>query len=201
MVTNVYIDGFNLYYGALKTRFTDFKWLDVEAFCKSLLPNRQIHRIRYFTAEVQPNRSNPSIAIRQQFYLRALRTLPKVSIHYGRFSRASGKPQEKGSDVNLATFLLLDCFDNEFDEAVVISNDSDFATPIKKVRNRFNKPIGVINPHHRDKQSSYLTNVASWTYRDINKKHFRNSQFPEEMSDAAGTFRKPTSWRSTPCPH
>ena len=35
--TIVYIDGFNLYYGLL--RFTSYKWLDIVAFAKSLLPN------------------------------------------------------------------------------------------------------------------------------------------------------------------
>ena len=34
--THVYIDGFNLYYGALKG--TPYKWLDLEALCRKLMP-------------------------------------------------------------------------------------------------------------------------------------------------------------------
>ena len=48
--TNVYIDGFNLFYGALKG--SEYKWLDLEALCRQLLPKDSIHRIRYFTAKV-----------------------------------------------------------------------------------------------------------------------------------------------------
>jgi hypothetical protein len=33
----VYIDGFNLYHGALKG--TQYKWLDVEALARRLAPN------------------------------------------------------------------------------------------------------------------------------------------------------------------
>ena len=41
------------------------------------------------------------------------------------------KTEEKGSDVNLATHLLYDGFRNDYDIAVVISNDSDLLEPIK----------------------------------------------------------------------
>jgi hypothetical protein len=42
--TNVYIDGFNLYYGAVKG--TPHKWLDPAALCARLFPRNQINRIR-----------------------------------------------------------------------------------------------------------------------------------------------------------
>jgi len=52
---NVYVDGFNLYYGALKG--TPLKWLDIAALCRLLLPGDTINRIRYFTARIQPTRA------------------------------------------------------------------------------------------------------------------------------------------------
>jgi hypothetical protein len=49
---NVYIDGFNLFYGALKGR-SPLKWLDLAAFGRALLlPDQELHRVRYFTARV-----------------------------------------------------------------------------------------------------------------------------------------------------
>ena len=54
--------------------------------------------------------------------------------------------KEKGSDVNLATELLVDAFENAFDVAAVISNDSDLVAPIRAVRTRTSKPVGIINP-------------------------------------------------------
>ena len=35
---NIYIDGFNLYYGALRNRWPQYKWLDLQGFCERLLP-------------------------------------------------------------------------------------------------------------------------------------------------------------------
>ena len=46
-----YIDGFNLYYRAL--RQTKWKWLDLEVLVKSLILNHEILKIRYFTAIVK----------------------------------------------------------------------------------------------------------------------------------------------------
>jgi hypothetical protein len=85
----VYIDGFNLYYALLKP--------------------------------------NPAVRwMRQRLYLKALETLPDVTVEFGHFAAhqvrmalvtppARGprtalvwKTEEKGSDVNIATRLLLD---------------------------------------------------------------------------------------------
>ena len=46
--TIVYIDGFNLYYRALKE--TVYKWLDLGALFQELLPRNDIIGIKYFTA-------------------------------------------------------------------------------------------------------------------------------------------------------
>ena len=81
--THVYVDGFNLYYGALKG--TRFKWLDPIRLVALLLPRGyRIDRLRYFTARVS-GKFDPGAPARQQIYLKALATLPEVEIHYGRF--------------------------------------------------------------------------------------------------------------------
>ncbi len=120
MKANVYVDGFNLYYGCLKG--TPYRWLDLAQLCQVLLPSHQIHRIRYFTARLQPRAEDPQQPRRQLIYLRALRTIPNLSIHYGHFLShvvrlplaqppAEGprtvevvRTEEKGTDVNLATY-------------------------------------------------------------------------------------------------
>jgi hypothetical protein len=79
----VYVDGFNLYYGALKA--TPYRWLDLEALCTRLLPRDEISLIRYFTAPVTARPSDPDQPQRQQTYLRALRTSARLSIHLGEF--------------------------------------------------------------------------------------------------------------------
>ena len=81
--TRVYVDGFNLYYGALKG--TPFKWLDPVLLTSLLLPAEyEIERLRYFTARVS-GKLDPRAPARQRVYLKALATLAEVEIHYGRF--------------------------------------------------------------------------------------------------------------------
>ena len=143
MKANVYIDGFNLYYGSL--RGTPYKWLNLLEMCQRLLPNREINKIRYFTARITPLPHNLEAPDRQDAYLRALETISNLTVHLGRFSSHAAyapvfplvrpdlnrpaqtvrilKTEEKRSDVNLATFLMVDCVDDDFDKAVVISND------------------------------------------------------------------------------
>lgn len=79
MLTNFYIDGFNLYNGSLKG--TSYKWLDFSALFRNLFPNAQIRRIRYFTALVKATPNDPQKRQRQQIYIRAIKTIPSLSVH------------------------------------------------------------------------------------------------------------------------
>lgn len=83
MRTNVYIDGFNLYYGCLKG--TPHKWLNLEALFDALLPRNQVQKIHFFTAKVEPRPNDPDLPMRQMTYIRALQTLPRVEVHFGTF--------------------------------------------------------------------------------------------------------------------
>jgi hypothetical protein len=83
MRTYVYIDGFNLYYRALKG--TKHKWLNVAALSAAVLhSDHRIEAVNYYTARVS-GRIDPKAPARQHSYLRALETIPKVSIFYGNF--------------------------------------------------------------------------------------------------------------------
>jgi len=202
---NVYIDGFNLYYGAVKG--TPFRWLNIAALCKHLLPGDNLQSIKYFTAIVSARPHDPQQPMRQQVYLRALRTLPNVSIIFGQFRTHScpmiltgsnppqrvwvDKTEEKGSDVNLAAYLLNDAFRNRFEVAVVVSNDSDLMEPVRIVRRELNLPIGILNPHQHHSHS--LLPHASFVKR-IRQADVAACQFTPTMTDRKGQFHKPTGW-------
>ena len=205
MKTYVYIDGFNLYYGALKN--TPHKWLNIETLCTKLLQGNQIEKIKYFTAplKVRNGDSDPDKPVRQQIYLRALKTLPKVEIIEGFFlthdvmmRRSDGrggisvvKTEEKGTDVKIAAHLLHDGHRGLYEGAVVISNDSDLAEPIKMVTNDLKLPVIVISPFK--KNTLELARVAS-SRRQIREGVLRISQFPNMLTDSVGDFHKPASW-------
>ncbi len=205
--TNVYIDGLNLYYRAL--RGTAYRWLDVGKLAGLLLPSHDINRIRYFTAIVANRADDPTQAQRQQSYLRALRTIPDLTIHYGHLlAKTKRRPlarqpdtgpraveildtEEKGSDVNLASYLLLDGFEDEYEMAVVVSNDSDLQLPIRMARTRLKKQVGVFDPSRR--RSFELYNAASW-YRPLRQGPLSASLFPSTLFDAQGPIAKPAGW-------
>jgi uncharacterized LabA/DUF88 family protein len=222
-----------LYYGAVKD--TPYKWLDIAALCRCLLPpSVVINRIRYFTAEANGGARDPNKIQRQRFYLRALRA-SGVSIHLGRFLESRTrmrlanptpggprtveviKTEEKGSDVNLASWMLLDGFRNEYDQAVVISNDSDLVEPLRMVRHELGHGVGVLNPHtqatcdreyHSRPQppgtrprtahpSIELRRVAKFR-RDIRSDGPASDvalcQFSASLTDSDGIFTKPAAW-------
>lgn len=200
----VYIDGFNLYYGCLKR--TPYKWLNLAQLCARMLPTDDVQHVAYYTARVSARPHNPSAPADQQVYLRALRTIPNLSITYGHFLTHSvsmtltgstppkrvwvDKTEEKGSDVNLGVHLVRDAYEKAFETAVLITNDSDLAEPVRIVRG-LGYPVGILNPHEH--HSSVLKQHATFLKR-IRQADLIASQFPENMADAKGTFHKPASW-------
>ncbi len=216
MRTIAYIDGFNLFSGCLKR--SPYKWLDLDALCQTLFPSDQINLIRYFTAPVLAFPHNPDAPTNQAFYLRALGTLPNVTIHRdGWFAaRPSTLPQhpivyldgpnnppklvtvmrmeEKRTDVDIATQLLGDCFDHAFDKAVVISSDTDLVPPIDMIRKKFGRTVVAVNTHRSRRMSKHLVQAATDYVRKINPSVLRNCQLPSPLTDAAGAFTKPPTW-------
>ena len=83
MRITVYVDGFNLYYGAVKG--TPFKWLDLVQLARQLVPaGHVVDKLKYFTARVS-GVSDAGAPARQQAYLSALGTLAEVQIYFGSF--------------------------------------------------------------------------------------------------------------------
>jgi hypothetical protein len=201
----VYVDGFNLYYGALQG--TSFKWLDISKLSSLLLKGHEITKVKYFTAplKVREGDSDPEKPTRQQIYLRALRTLPNVEIiegfflaHLVRMRRADGqgnvaviKTEEKGTDVKIASHLLHDGHCGLYEMAVVISNDSDLAEPIRMITKDLGLPVIVVSPFKKNTRE--LAQVAS-SRKQIRKGALSASQFQKELTDRIGLFRKPDTW-------
>ena len=99
--------------------------------------------------------------------------------------------EEKGSDVNLATFLLLDAFERDCDTAVVISNDADLRLPIELARQRLGLKVGIVNPHVPQYRSRVLEGDF---FKQLRPTAVASCQLPVEMQDDAGVLRKPADW-------
>jgi hypothetical protein len=203
----VYVDGFNLYYRGLRP--TPYKWLDLRALGAALLdPSDSIDVVRYFTARVSARAGDPDAPRRQQIYLSALLTVPNIAIHYGRMmAKTKRRPlasnpvqfvqvldtEEKGSDVNLASHLLLDGFKDRYDVALVLSQDTDLIEPMRMVKQELNKIVGLIWLDGR-RPDATMAAAASFV-RHASKAKLAIAQFPDPITKANGTvIAKPAMW-------
>ena len=197
-----FIDGFNLYYGMRDAYQRKYLWLNLLALSRKLLkPGQQLVHCHYFTARV----SNPSDKRRRQVdYLEALETLaPDLDITYGKYffspvecplcHRTYQKASEKMTDVNIATRMLVDVIQDNFDTCILVSGDSDLSSPITQIKNLFpQKRIIIAFPPRRN--SAELKRVAHGYFK-ISENKLRNSQFPEFVSKANGyQLQRPQSW-------
>ena len=207
MRTFVYVDGFNLYYGALKGK--PWKWLDLVALFEKVLPQQHdILAVKYFTARVSGTPIDNSKPQRQNIYLHALQHFrPEVEVYFGHFlshkiraplAQPSGthrtaeviRTEEKGSDVNLAVHLLNDGWLDAYDCGVVVSNDSDIAEAMRLVRGQLGKRIGLLTPGNR-KTSQELKRHANFV-RSIRTSGLQNAQLPDPIPGT--NYRKPAKW-------
>jgi hypothetical protein len=214
--TVVYIDGFNLYYRALKG--SHHKWLNLAALCEAALPqNCNIVAVNFYTARVSGIR-NPSSPKDQNTYLKALATLPSVQVHFGNFQANKAwmplaqpikfwppgvfpypipesfcvvKTEEKGSDVNLGAHLVRDAFLGTFEHVAVITNDTDLKEPIRIVVEEARLPVTLLTPVPHPaadlkKLATHIRNIEA--YLGV-------SQFPDPVISAGGQLiRKPVDW-------
>lgn len=217
MKTIVYVDGFNLYYRALKN--TNHKWLDLLALCKAVLPpSCDIVGINFYTARIS-GRIDPTSPKDQHVYLKALMTIPGMQQHFGEFQVKNKdmylaqplvfkppfttppdplpqfarvvKSEEKGSDVNLGVHLVRDALLGRFEHAAVITNDTDLCEPLRIVVADANLPITLLTPVMKPAES--LRRIATHV-RHISG-HLGTAQFPDPVIGADGQpIAKPAGW-------
>ena len=161
-----YIDGLNFYNLVLKSN-RHYRWLNLKALADRIVhDDTTVVCVKYFTARLLGEISE-SAKENQSLYFRALKPIDDIEIMLGnmvireksvalttaeqsklkRRQVLTNIPEEKGTDVNLASHLIYDACNDEFDIAYVISNDTDFVEPIRMVKEDIGKTIVVVAPH------------------------------------------------------
>ncbi len=209
----MYVDGFALYKALLQRKYPEYKWLDLLTLSQRLFPHRTVVGVKYFTAPLKPFTNDPGIGQRQQIYWRALRTTG-VEIVEGQFSfirqylpvhpeqtDSDGqvktvrvkRPEEKGTDVALATHLIVDAFDEVADSFAVVTNDSDLVPPVRMLCSR-GHDLAIVSVADEAYNKAF-DDLGLSAIRQIRRGTLRSSQLPERFVDADGrTIRKPPTW-------
>lgn len=206
---NVYVDGFNLYFGALKTR-PHCKWLNLRTFAEQLYPGREIAKIYYFTAEVHRQDEGDLAPSRQNAYLKVLANSGVEIIkghfnHREKYLRLVGETgqaaklahvwqyEEKGSDVNLASYLLRDVYVSGLSHALVISGDSDLANALSFARSA-GTHVSLAIPDRNEHGSAKLQSSADYV-QFVKSSQLEASQFEKAVIISSGReIIRPKEW-------
>ena len=245
-----YVDGMNLYYGAVKYR-PQYKWLDVQSLLESMFPQFTIIQIRYYTARLTQRFPKDKSPFRQLVYLDALETRNKIEIRWGTYADHDAlrriydtdgfgspglfrprlqpeaahtvdhilshlqsqqppdrpyvlvrihKSEEKGSDVNLATDLIMDTqVHQSCDTAIIVTNDSDFIYPLSIVAQSPTNVI-LVNPSiGRNRTAKGLSTLQNITRQSLRTKFLKNNQLPNPVTTPDNRkLYKPQAWNKKP---
>ena len=130
----VFIDGSNLYHSLLKE--CKRTAIDFEKFCRSLCgPERYLVKGYYYNAVVDQERE-PEAYRNQQKFLYHLGRTPNLEVKIRSLVYRQGpqQGQEKGIDVLIATDMLVHAARRNYDVAILVSDDTDFADAVQAVK-------------------------------------------------------------------
>lgn len=171
---------------------------DQDVYLKALLAASSVDHIEYGTyiskviyrPLATPNRRGRPVLATPQWPIKVQRHgVPEPDAN---FMVAVGTWEEKGSDVNVASHLLVDILTNAVDAAVVISNDSDLRLPVHQAWARV--PVGVVNPGSGytagDLSAAPAGGAGHHWWRTLTSSDYIGHQLPHP----AATYRKPLGW-------
>jgi uncharacterized LabA/DUF88 family protein len=224
MRTIVYVDGFNFYYGRLKS--TPFKWLDLyKLFNKHLIhtvvPESELLVVKFFTADIKANfsRLGKVSETAQKIYHNALLASPgSTEIIKGYYSTERSKPplyknppnkdnavevwklEEKQTDVKMALSIYHDVVSKACDQIVICTNDTDLVPALELIKDHYsNVKIGAIIPTQKNSNRSANRSIiefSDWSRKYITDAELRSCQLPNVIPkpNRRGVYKKPEHW-------
>lgn len=197
---NLYIDGFNLYFGLRSLGNRQRRWLSLmdigRQLCRS---DQELGEVKYFTARIKGG--DTAKIKRQSTYLEALQS-QGVQIIYGKYQQKMitcpvckkkyPRYEEKESDVNLGASLLVDAAAGQADYYLVVSGDSDLIRPMELARDVYGQKIVPVFPPNR--HSSEIKRRMG-KYIPMSEALVRKCQLPKLIKKPDGfELRRPKKW-------
>jgi hypothetical protein len=214
----VYVDGFNLYHAICNLGIDQnrkqipgknhLKWVDLWALSLRYAnkPDQQLAAVKYFSAYAT---WLPGPYSRHRKFVTAIKSRGVEFIegqfkNKDRFCRKCRTSwvahEEKETDVNIGIHLLNDAYKDRFDQAFVVTADSDISPAIKMVRQNFsNKFVYILNPPKSIQSGELIRAAGGYAFsKQIKEGHIANALLPEKILDQAGNLivERPVEYRS-----
>lgn len=130
---SVFIDHSNVVHRLSEVRKIDpqwVRWYDPEKLANKLKGNRQLVGIYFYCAPPPPyllqgNRADQKKYWKQMSYYEAIKKIRSVELKFATLKGTRGDLREKNLDTQLNSDLILKSVRNEFDTAILVSNDGD----------------------------------------------------------------------------
>ena len=197
----VFIDGFNVYWGLRDKEFKRFYWLDYQALSRSFVRQEKgedLVAIKYFTTLVTKPADSRE---RQTSFLRALAAHTNVEIIKGKYRSRPVKckscgerwdaPEEKMTDVAIATHMVTGALQDQFDTALLICADADLIPAVQAVRS-CGKKVLIVSPRGRTSDDLAASGDA---HLHISTTVLGRCQLPDTVFAGHRMITRPGEWR------
>lgn len=179
----VFIDNSNVFRNLHDMKMTDPSWVcfyNPLKLAEKLAGSRELVHIgfycvrppAYLLEEGEKGIKKHSTALR--YYAAIEKLSPLLQVKYGDLRGSKGNLQEKNVDTQLATDMVTMAALGKFDTAILISNDGDYVSAVKNVKESFLKKVEVLFLMNR--LSMALRQVCDITRR-ARRSHFEKLEF------------------------
>ena len=186
-----FIDGFNLYHAIARLKRPHLNWIDLKNLSQLFVKSQSEELMQIFYFSALSTHTSEENQMQQKAYI-AAQKLRGIKVILGQFKKKNRycslcfshftTHEEKETDVNIALALFELAYQDVYDRAFLISNDSDQAPAIKKVLEHFpHKKITIVAPP-LSRQCNELIQVASDKTK-ITAHHLERSLLPETAMD------------------
>lgn len=144
----VFVDNSNVFHYIHDIRKVDRSWVALYnplTLAQKLTGDRNLVYVGFYCVHppsylLSGNNRDQRIYNLTQKYYGEIQKLPMVSIKFGDLKGTRGQLQEKNLDTQISTDMVAMAALNEYDVAILVSNDGDYKSAIENTK-RFNKKI------------------------------------------------------------
>ncbi len=172
----VFIDHSNVFHRLCEVQRVDSlwqTWYNPSKLAIKLAGNRELIGVYFYCSPPPPyllaeGEKEKNKYWKQISYYEVVKRLDKIQLKYGRITGVKGDLHEKNLDTQLNTDMLVLATQNQYDTAILVSNDGDYESVLQGV-----KDLG------RKIELAYFKHKVSWNLKraaDVSRK-MRRSYF------------------------